>query len=239
MNGAEEIIQQVYKAKTDTQAADRLISAYMPFIRGETAKYLKQPLEGHDDEVSIAMIAFHEAVNGYSRVRGPFLKYASMLIKSRLIDYGRRERRHSRTISLELPAGQEEMALKETLAEDVDRQEELVLRNATRNEIEELARQMKDFGISLGDVADNCPKQKRTLESCRKAFQYARGNQELLDEFLRTKKLPIGQLAKYNGVERKTLERHRKYMVALLLICTNGFEIIRGHLKQVMKGVAV
>ena len=42
-----------------------------------------------------------------------------------------------------------------------------------------------------------------------------------------------------SGVERKTLERHRKYMVALLLIYTNGYEIIRGHLKQVMKGVAV
>ena len=39
-------------------------------------------------------------------------------------------------------------------------------------------------------------------------------------------------------MERKTLERHRKYMVALLLIHTNGYEIIRGHLTQVMKGVA-
>ena len=39
--------------------------------------------------------------------------------------------------------------------------------------------------------------------------------------------------------KRQTLERHRKYMVALLLIYTNGYEIIRGHLKQVMKGVAV
>ena len=88
-------------------------------------------------------------------------------------------------------------------------------------------------------MADNCPKQQRTLDACRKALQYARENPELLDTLLQTKRLPIGQLTAGSGVERKTLERHRKYMVALLLIYTNGYEIIRGHLKQVMKGVAV
>ena len=34
-------------------------------------------------------------------------------------------------------------------------------------------------------------------------------------------------------VERKTLERHRKYLAAFLLAFTNGYEIIRGHLCQV------
>ena len=81
--------------------------------------------------------------------------------------------------------------------------------------------------------------QQRTLDACRKALQYARENPELLDTLLQTKRLPLGQLTAGSGVERKTLERHRKYMVALLLIYTNGYEIIRGHLKQVMKGVAV
>ena len=38
------------------------------------------------------------------------------------------------------------------------------------------------------------------------------------------------ELASGAGVERKTLERHRKYLVAMLIAFTNGFEIIRGHL---------
>ena len=59
-----------------------------------------------------------------------------------------------------------------------------------------------------------------------------------MEEFLRTKRLPITQLSAGSGVEKKTLERHRKYLAALLLIYSNGYEIIRGHLKQVMKGVA-
>ena len=239
MNNEHKIVQQVYAAKEDVQAADRLIGTYLPFIKTETAKFLKRPpIEGHDDELSIAMIAFHEAIGGYSRTRGAFLKYAAMLIRSRLIDYSRREQRHSRVISLDAPAREEDTTLGEVLVGERDPHEETAARDATRIEIEELTRQMKEFGVDLSDVADNCPKQQRTLDACRKALQYARENPELLDDLLKTKRLPIGQLAAGSGVERKTLERHRKYMVALLLIYTNGYEIIRGHLKQVMKGVA-
>ena len=240
MNDEHEIVRQVYAAKADVEAADRLIRAYMPFIQAETAKFLRRPpVEGQDDALSIAMMAFYEAIGGYSRTRGAFLKYASMLIRNRLIDDSRKERRHGHVISLDAPAGNTETALGETLAEDRDRHEEAVSRDATRAEIEALTRQMQEFGVSLSDVADNCPKQQRTLEACRKALQYAKENPALLEDLLQTKRLPIGRLTAGSGVERKTLERHRKYMVALLLVYTNGYEIIRGHLKQVMKGAAV
>lgn len=240
MNDEHKIIQQVYAAKEDMEEADRLIGAYMPFIRAETAKFLRRPpIEGHDDELSIAMIAFHEAIRGYSRTRGAFLKYAAMLIRSRLIDYQRSERRHQETISLDTPAGEDDTPLGDTLADGKDESEELLIREATRAEIEELSRQMQEFGVSLTDVAENCPRQQRTLLACRKALWYAKEHPELLEELLQTKRLPVARLSAGSGTERKTLERHRKYMVALLLIYTNGYEIIRGHLTQVMKGVAV
>ena len=240
MQDEHELIQQVYAAKEDMEAADRLIGSYMPFIKSETAKFLKRPpMEGHDDELSIAMIAFHEAVRGYSRSRGAFLKYAAMIMKSRLIDYRRKEQRHGNVISLDAPAGEDDAHLIDSIADETDHNEAYVVREATRAEIEELTRQMREFGVSLSDVADNCPKQQRTLEACRKALWHAKEHPELLDELLKTRRLPIARLSEGSGTERKTLERHRKYMVALLLIYTNGYEIIRGHLTQVMKGVAV
>lgn len=125
MNNEHKIVQQVYAAKEDVQAADRLIGTYLPFIKTETAKFLKRPpIEGHDDELSIAMIAFHEAIGGYSRTRGAFLKYAAMLIRSRLIDYSRREQRHSRVISLDAPAREEDTTLGEVLVGERDPHEE-------------------------------------------------------------------------------------------------------------------
>ena len=51
---------------------------------------------------------------------------------------------------------------------------------------------MQEFGVSLSDVADNCPKQQRTLDACRRALEYAKGNPELLEDLLKTNACPSG-----------------------------------------------
>lgn len=239
MNEEHVLVGQVYEAKEDMEAADRLISSYLPFIKSETAKYLKRPLiEENDDELSIAMIAFHEAIRGYAKGRGAFLPFASVLIKNRLTDYMRRERKHRGHLSLDMPLEEGGDTLGMRLPGQEDEQEACVRRDATKSEIEELAGQLARFGVSFTDVAENCPRQKRTVCACRKIMEYAGGNPELLEEFLRTGRIPVTRLSRECHVERKTLERHRKYLVALFLICTNGYEIIRGHLKYVLKGGA-
>lgn len=232
---AHQIISQVYKAKTDSHAADELISAYMPFIKSETAKFLNRPPDKSDDELSIAMFAFYESIRNYSKLRGSFLKFAALQIKNRLIDNYRKEKRNKGQISLDV-SDDEKTDLKDTIKDEHDRYEENELREATRQEIEELTEQMQDFGVSMNDVADNSPRQRRTLEVCQKAVRYARSNPDILEDFLRTKRVPLARIAEGANVERKTLERHRRYLVAVLLICTNGYEIMRGHIMQVLKG---
>ena len=92
MNDAHKIVEQVYVAKEDVRAADGLIRAYLPFIKAETAKFLKcPPIEGQDDALSIAMMAFPEASGGYSRIRCPFSNYAAMLIRNRQFHARRRD----------------------------------------------------------------------------------------------------------------------------------------------------
>ena len=65
-----------------------------------------------------------------------------------------------------------------------------------------------------------------------RVLEYARSHPELLDRLVESGRLPIHELAVGSGVDKKTLERHRKYLVAILLAFTNGYEIIRGHLCQ-------
>lgn len=233
------IVERVYAAKESSAEADSLIREYMSFIKSETAKFLGRAVSEADDELSIAMIAFHEAIKAYSRDRGSFLKFSSMLIKSRLIDYSRKEQRHKGVIYLDEPGENDEGSIGESLADERDYHDEMVEREATRQEIEELTAAMAKYGVTLTDVADNCPKQERTLSACRTALRFAVENPEVLDDLLSSGKLPISRLVSGTGVERKTLERHRKYMVALLLIYTNGFEILRGHLSHMVKGVSV
>ena len=83
----------------------------MPFIRSETAKFLKRDPSPEDDELSIAMFAFYEAIRSYSPIKGAFLKYAALQIRSRLIDNYRKERRHQGQVSLDAPIGSEDDGL--------------------------------------------------------------------------------------------------------------------------------
>lgn len=228
------IIEQVYAAKESMQAADELIRAYLPFIRSETSKFFSRPCTEQDDEFSIAMIAFHEAIRGYEKNRGAFFAYASMMIRSRLIDYQRKESRHYGHLSLDEKKDEDGKTLMDTIASD-DTVDDFVSLEATKQEIEELASVMKEYGIGFSDVSENSPKQERTLEACKKAIQFAADNKQILDELLRTKKLPLARLVEGSGADRKTLERHRKYILAMLLIQTNGYEIIRGHLRHLLK----
>ena len=232
--GPHSIVFEVRAAQSDPAAADALVGRYMPFIRSETYKFTHAPLEaGHEDELSLATMAFYEAAMSYQRGRGAFLPYAAAAIRNRLIDYQRAERRHGGTVSLDEPVGGADgPLLAEALPDATDAIAAYDLRQATRAEIAEFGRQLAGFGLSFSDVADNCPRQERTMAACRAVLDCARANPALLDALVSTGRLPIRQLALGSGVDKKTIERHRKYLVAILLAFTNGYEIIRGHLCQ-------
>ena len=236
MQKDHRIIKAVYGAKKDPRKADELIRSYIPFIRSEAAKCISRVCTEQDDEYSIALIAFHEAILGYERERGAFLGYASMLIKSRIIDYQRREARHQGQVSIYAESGEDDRTILDEMADGRDHYEEAVNLEATKQEIAELSAVMARFGVSFSDVADHSPRQERTLEACTRAIRWAAGDELLLGELLRTGKMPMARLVQGSGAERKTLERHRKYILAMLLIQTNGYEIIRGHLRHVFKG---
>ena len=250
-----DIVSQVRSAKTDSEAADALIRQYMGFIRSETVKFLHTaPENGHEDELSIAMLALYEAVLAYEKSRGAFLPYAARAIKNRLIDHYRTElpyaaraiknrlidhyrteKRHGNVISLHTPLGGEEDGgeLLDTIPDTVDHAGDYAVRTASRREIQEFSEKLAQFGLTFSDVADNCPRQERTFAACRRVLDFARTQPELLKRVEDTGKLPMGELSAGSGTDRKTMERHRKYLVAILLAFTNGYEIIRGHLCQV------
>ena len=51
MNQEHQIVRQVQKAQGDSRAADQLIRQYLPFIKSETARFLKRPPDENQDEL--------------------------------------------------------------------------------------------------------------------------------------------------------------------------------------------
>ena len=204
MKDEHKIIRQVYAAKEDMAEADALIRTYMPFIRAETARWLKRPpAEGQDDELSIAMIAFHEAVRGYSRTKGAFFKYAAMLIRSRLIDYHRREERHRGSLSLDEPEGESGETLGEKLSEDRDHSEELAVREAARAEIAELTRQMQAFGVGLEMWRRTVPDSRGPWRPAKRRFPLPGRIRSFWRNFFGLKGFPFQDLRQAQGWRKR------------------------------------
>ena len=140
-----EIVRSVAAAQKDAQAADALVRQYLPFIKAETAKFLKRiPVEGKDDEFGIAMFAFHEAAMAYQNGRGTFLKLAAAAIRNRLIDYQRMEQRHTGRISLDQtadgdPEGRTLLETIDTGHDEIAHRQEL---SAAREEIMAFAQEL-------------------------------------------------------------------------------------------------
>ena len=240
MKELHSIVLQLRQAQQDPQAADDFIEQYLPFIRSETAKCTGHPPHETEDELSIAMFAFYEAMMAYRSDKGAFLPLAAVAIRNRLIDLNRRNLRHRTSLSLDAPQGEDDSrTLADTVADTDDALSSYHDRAATAQEIEEFSTSLAAFSLSLTEVAENCPQQERTLHACMAAVDYAKHQPQLLEQLLTTGKLPITQLAQGSGTPRKTLERHRKYLVAALLAYTNGFEIIRGHLQAVKRREAL
>lgn len=80
--------------------------------------------------------------------------------RNRLIDYYRSEKRHGKVVSLHAPLGGEENGeeLLNLIPDTVDHTEEFEVRAASRREIQEFSQKLAQFGLTLSDVADNCPR---------------------------------------------------------------------------------
>jgi len=173
-----QIVRLVYEAKKSPEAADSLIDQYMNFIQAETVRFTQgAPTQVREDQLSVAMFAFYEAVQGYERGRGAFLPYAAASIRNRLIDYIRKEGRHQGLVSFDAPAGQEDdsHALLEVTPDEKNGIQLWNVRTATREELDEFRRNLSEYGISLSDVADNCPPQgmPQSAGGCQEPSQAA------------------------------------------------------------------
>ena len=231
----DDLLKQLNKAKQDSEYEDRIIEKYLPFIKSEATKLSsKLNFLENDDAYSLSMFAFHNAIITYNEDKGAFFPYASRLIHNQLLDYARRESRHSNQLSLNSVTENDEddKALIDIIPDKNNAIQELTDVQAAKSEIIHFSGSLKEFSLSLSDIADSCPKQNRTLNACIKVLETAKNNPNLIDKLLKNKRLPISELAKESDTEIKTIERHRNYIIALMLAYTNGFEIIRGHLRE-------
>jgi len=207
--------------KQDDLAREELIHRYRPQIRAIASGICGRSLDwSNDDELSVSLIAFNEAIDTYDENKGmSFLNYARMLIHRRLVDHFRREARF-RHASLDAPDAEAEFSRYEAAQawtryqaeEDAREQGEMVARY---NEA------LRDYGITLDDLLVVSPKHQDTKHTLMRVAQDLVSQPALMGRLREHRQLPIKELMLLTGVSRKVLETGRKYIIALALVLSD------------------
>lgn len=205
------------------QVREDCLTASQPFVLHVAGQVCGRHLEwGRDEELSEALIAFNTALDHFELGKGvPFLAFARLLIKRRLIDYFRRQERHQ-ALPLEVP----EVGLTAELQISVSDFREQEQNGERAAEIREFAQELKQYGLSFSDLIEASPKHRDTRESLqRAAFQLA--TDPLLWAQVKQKgKIPMQALATRSGLHLKVLERGRKYILAVALLIAHNHQYI-------------
>ena len=86
-----EIDENAIKAQNDKTLLEKFISEYEPFIMHLSHKIVGSYISRSDDQWSVSLLAFNEAVKSYSFEKGSFIPFAEKVIRRRLYDYIRKQ----------------------------------------------------------------------------------------------------------------------------------------------------
>ena len=196
------------------------------FVLKTASSVCKKHLDFSFDEYSVALSAFNEAIDRYDQ-RGSFLPFAAKVIRTRLIDFFRANGKEN-TLSLD-----EDDETSANLIDEVSlKSHDLVTENEYRAmEIEELTRELTQWGISLRDLAKTSPKHRGKREYLKKVISTVAQNEETLQYLTEKKQLPLELLEKKYQLPRKKLEPFRKYIIAGVIIQTGDYEYLRDYIR--------
>jgi RNA polymerase sigma factor len=223
---------KIENIRKDADELNRFVEEYKPFIAACSEKVAGRYMTyGHDDELSIAMIAFVEAINSFNQSKGNFFSFSRNVIKRRLIDYYRSEQRHSKVISLNMYMDDQEEEFDLSTGDSVRVYSEQKLAELRRLELKELGSELADWKISFSDLAGASPRHEKTKKQCSDIAGLILSRPEMLQQIMSKKYLPVAEIEKAMKVPRKLIDRFRKYIITVVIIAVGDYEYIRDYIK--------
>lgn len=229
----------VRAARADgAEARNMLIEKYQPFILKTAAAVSRRYLRpGEDDEISVAMMAFNEAIDSYN-LQGnvPFLPFAEIVVRRRLVDFFRSQAARHKELPLsslgpETDEEQRDAPRLHALAREAEnehiRVEESIER---REEILRFRAILDRYGLSFETLMRTTPKHADSRERLIEVARAVAGVPRLVEQIKRRRALPINEAALISGLSRKTIERHRHYILAVILVLINDLPHMQSFL---------
>ncbi|NLY88277.1 MAG: RNA polymerase sigma-I factor [Firmicutes bacterium] len=232
--GEKKIDYYLSAAKNGDEAArEALLRDYSPFVLRVAALACRRYLNPEtDDEFSVALIAFNEAIDSFSPAKNrSFLSFAEMVIRRRIIDYFRRQHYVGREVPLSGLQWSGEDEAEMVVKGSQERYFLLKERVERRQEIEEFKEALRGFGITLEQLVAASPKHRDTRETLHEIAAAITGHRPAVEKVLKKGTLPYKWLTEQFGLSTKTFRRHRIYLIALCLLRVGNFSYLGSYLQ--------
>lgn len=214
---------RVKKARGNNDLTSTLISEFKPFIASIAQKRVGRYLHyGEDEELSVGLMAFKEAVDSFNPGKGKFLSFLRMVISMRLIDYYRKRDREA-SISIGDDEEDAEFAWDRKSIEQFQADEDS---EALKAEVIGYSAALSKWGISLDELVRVSPRREELKKLYQDIARRIAGNKGLLDSLMETGRLPIKEIGKEIEIHRKKLERGRIYIIAMVLAIRSGLSYL-------------
>ncbi|MDI2587719.1 RNA polymerase sigma-I factor [Psychrobacillus sp. NEAU-3TGS] len=242
------IIQGLFKTKTkqtmnelahkakagDEEVLSDLLFAFTPFIKKTASFICKRPIDEHDEEFSVAMNGFHEAVMAFDSSKDASIQtFAHLIIKRRMIDFIRKEAARNEK-ELFMQANEEAATSEQHFLLDKQSIHTYIEEQRIATRREELIRYrelLATFNLSFDELTKVAPKHADARKTAFQIAQIVAETEEFYEHLMKTKQLPLKEIEAIVEVSRKTLERHRKYMIAVVLLLNSDFVYIKEYVK--------
>ncbi|WP_226668409.1 RNA polymerase sigma factor SigI [Metabacillus litoralis] len=223
--------------KGDRALQNELINQYKPFVAKAVSSVCKRYISENDDEFSIGLIAFNDAIEKYSTDKGSsLLAFAELVIKRKVIDYIRKEARQPYTVHLELNENEENEFSQSKVESDlsIDEYTKKVEQEHRKEEIGYFQFRLQEFKLTFSEIVEQSPKHYDARQNALMVATKLIEDEDLKEFLFNKKQLPVKQLEKKVDVSRKTIERNRKYIIAMAIILSGEFVYLKDYIKGVL-----
>lgn len=209
----------------ECQDIDYLIEKHMPFIiksiSDTTGRYVSCE---NDEEVSIGLLAFNEAVERFDNDKGHFLSFAKLVISSRIKNYLKSENRHSHSSFDEMVDNG--MDIKDEKVERDEENEELI------DEITKFKMEISEFGFTLEDLVNEAPKQQATRINAINLSKQISKVDEFVNFMYEKRRLPIKKIVDTFKVTEKVVKRSKKFIISVVIIIDKDLGMLKNWIRK-------
>ncbi len=202
---------KILMAKEDIQLKNDVIIEHIPLVIHTISTTMGKYITTDSPEYSVGLLALNEAIDKYNPEKSAFSTFATMIIKNRVIDEIRREKKWDMA-----PIEDHENSAIEHMP-DFDLKEE----------IEEISNELEKFGITFEDLAESSPSHYDTRKRCIDVSEKTSQDEKVMGVMYRKLKLPVKELMEKFLETKRFIYGNKEYITCLVIVFYKNFDNIK------------